>query len=414
MVRHAGLRVADPDHWRTVPSLLVTNDFPPKTGGIQTYLWELWRRLPPGEITVLTTAHAAAGSFDEQQPFRIERVDRRVLLPTRALVERVDALAREVGAGVIFLDPALPLGLIGPRLTGAPYVVIVHGAEVTVPRRLPGLRPILGRVLRGAAGIVAAGEYPAEEAERAAGRPLPKVLVPPGVDVERFQPLAGHDKAAVLARFGLDPDVPVVLGVSRLVPRKGFDVLIDAVAGLEAPVQLVIAGTGRDGARLRRRAAARGIAERTHFVGFVSDEELPLLYGSADVFAMLCRDRWGGMEQEGFGIVFLEAAACGVPSVAGRSGGSHEAVVDGETGFVVPPSDADAAREAIQTLLSDADRHDCMGRAARARIEREFNYDHLVERLALLASGDCVTPGSLSGDGTSGNGTSGNGAAGER
>lgn len=387
---------------RNVPSLLVTNDFPPKTGGIQTYLWELWRRLPPDEITVLTTGHAAAGPFDEQQPFRIERVDRRVLLPTRALAKRIDALAREVGAGVIFVDPALPLGFIGPRLTGAPYVVIVHGAEVTVPRRLPGLRPILGRVLRGAAGIVAAGEYPAEEAERAAGRPLPKVLVPPGVDVERFQPLAGHDKAAVLARFGMDPGVPVVLGVSRLVPRKGFDVLIDAVAGLEVPVQLVIAGTGRDGGRLRRRAEARGIAGRTHFVGFVSDEELPLLYGSADVFAMLCRDRWGGMEQEGFGIVFLEAAACGVPSIAGRSGGSHEAVIDGETGFVVPPRDVDAVREAIRTLLSDSGCHDRMGRAARARVEREFNYDRLAERLRLPACGDFSTMGFLSENGAGG------------
>lgn len=381
-----------------MPSLLVTNDFPPKAGGIQTYLWELWRRLPPGDVTVLTTAYPDAPSFDAHLPFRIERVDQRVLLPTRSLAKRVDALAREIGAGVVFLDPALPLGIIGRRLTSAPYVVIVHGAEVTVPLRLPGARALLGNVMRGAAGIVAAGEYPAAKAVLAAGYPLPGVLVPPGVDAARFQPLSGSDRAAARTRFGLEPDIPVVLGVSRLVPRKGFDVLIESVSGLEQSVQLVIAGTGRDGGRLRRLANRTGISGRTHFVGFVPDEDLPQLYGSADVFVMLCRDRWAGMEQEGFGIVFLEAAACGVPAIAGRSGGSHEAVVHGETGFVVPPRDGHAVRGAIDTLLSDSDLRKRMGLSARARVEREFSYDRLVERLVPLAKGECSMPGSLSGN----------------
>src|SRR5688572_26723687 len=112
-----------------MPSLLVTNDFPPKVGGIQSYLWELWRRLPPGEVTVLTTPYPGAEELDRAQPFRVVRDRANVLLPTPALADRIDTLARDVGAGLIFLDPALPLGAVGPRLRAAPYVAILHGAE---------------------------------------------------------------------------------------------------------------------------------------------------------------------------------------------------------------------------------------------------------------------------------------------
>ena len=163
-----------------MPSLLVTNDFPPKVGGIQSYLWELWRRLPPDEVTVLTTPYDGTAEFDRAQPFRVVRDKDRVFLPHPALAGRIDALARDLGADLIFLDPALPLGALGPRLRAAPYVAVLHGAEVTVPGRLPGSRALLRRVLDGAAGVLAAGTYPAEEAARAAGRPLPGLVIPPG------------------------------------------------------------------------------------------------------------------------------------------------------------------------------------------------------------------------------------------
>ncbi|HYT38703.1 MAG TPA: glycosyltransferase family 4 protein, partial [Acidimicrobiia bacterium] len=335
-----------------MPSLLVTNDFPPKVGGIQSYLWELWRRLPPGEVTVLTTPYPGSADFDRAQAFRVVRDRHRVLLPTPALAGRIDALAREVGAGVIFLDPALPLGALGPRLRAAPYVAVLHGAEVTVPGRLPGSRAALRRVLDGAAGVLAAGSYPAEEAARAAGRPLPGLVIPPGVDVDRFRPGPddGAARAATRKRFGLPEGAPLVLGVSRLVPRKGFDVLIDAVARLARSadtVHLALAGSGRDRDRLARRAARAGLGERFHLLGRVPDHDLAAVYGAADVFAMCCRERWGGLEAEGFGIVFLEAAACGVPAVAGRSGGAWEALDDGVTGFVVDPLDAGAVAGAL-------------------------------------------------------------------
>ncbi len=234
-----------------MPSLLVTNDFPPKLGGIQSYLYELWRRLPPADTTVLTTPYEGAAAWDAQQAFRIVRTKQKVLLPTRALVRDVDALAREVRADVVFVDPMLPLGLIGPRLRAAPYVVVTHGAEITVCGRLPVTRGLGRRVLRGAAAVVAAGGYPAAEVTHLVGRGVRGVIVPPGVDVERFRPLDDGERAAARKRFGLDATRPLVLGLSRLVPRKGFDVVLDA-AGALPDVQLVIGGAGRDRARLER------------------------------------------------------------------------------------------------------------------------------------------------------------------
>jgi phosphatidylinositol alpha-1,6-mannosyltransferase len=178
-----------------------------------------------------------------------------------------------------------------------------------------------------------------------------------------------------------------VFGASRLVPRKGFDVLIDAVGGVP-DAQLAIAGAGRDRARLERRAARAGLGDRVRFLGRVPDDDsYPRLFAAADVFSMPCRERWAGLEAEGFGIVFLEAAAAGVPVVAGRSGGSHEAVVDGETGMVVD-GQVDDVRDAIVGLLTDDTRRLAMGAAARARAVAEFSYDGLVARLAPVVAGD--------------------------
>ncbi|MGI8684236.1 MAG: glycosyltransferase family 4 protein [Acidimicrobiales bacterium] len=369
-------------------ALLVTNDFPPKVGGIQSYLWELWRRLPPEQATVLTTAHPGAGAFDAEQAYRVVRAGR-VLLPTPALVRQVRALATEVGAGVVVLDPALPVGLIGPRL-GLPYAVVLHGAEVTVPGRLPGSRAALAHVLAGAVHLVAAGGYPAAEARRAARGAVPPVtLVPPGVDGERFRPSTDEGRAKARADFGLPEGADLVVGVSRLVPRKGMDTLVRAAA-LLAPgrpeLVVAVAGQGRDMQRLHRLAA--GTVAPVRFLGRVPDDRLPALYGCADVFAAPCRSRWRGLEQEGFGIVFLEAAACGVPQVAGDSGGAAEAVVDGETGVVVRrPSDPASVAAAIAGLLDDPVRRRAMGAAARRRAVEHFSYDRLAARLSGVLAG---------------------------
>ena len=363
--------------------LLVTNDFPPKVGGIQTYLWELWRRLPPDEVHVLTTPHRDAGAWDRAQAFPVERTRTPVLLPTPGLARAVRAIAARAGASLVVLDPALPVGLIGPSL-GLPYAVVLHGAEVTVPGRLPGTRALLGRVLSGATGVVAAGRYPAAEGAHAAGAPLADVVVvPPGVDVDRFRPLDDTERAAVRTRLGLPPSGPLVVCASRLVPRKGIDVLIEAATRLlphRPDLTIAVAGSGRDASRLRRLAGRDAV--RVRFLGRVSDADLAALDGAADVFAMVCRDRWGGLEQEGFGIVFLEAAACGVPQVAGASGGAAEAVEDGVTGLVVrrPRDPADVAA-ALARLLDDRELRARMGAAARRRAEATFSWDTLAAEL---------------------------------
>jgi phosphatidylinositol alpha-1,6-mannosyltransferase len=264
-----------------------------------------------------------------------------------------------------------------------PYDVVLHGAEVTVPGRLPGSKQALAHVLRRARHIVAAGGYPAAEAERAAGRSLPITIVPPGVDVERFHPLDQGGREAARALFGLPLDAELVVSISRLVPRKGFDVAIRAAAALRPTrpdLLLVIAGGGRDDTRLRRLAAELDAPVR--FLGRVSNESLPQLYACADLYAMLCRNRWGGLEQEGFGIVFVEAAACGVPQIAGASGGAAEAVAHGETGLVIDrPDDVDAVAAAMRSLLDDPARRAAMAEAGRSRAVAEFSYDVLAERL---------------------------------
>jgi phosphatidylinositol alpha-1,6-mannosyltransferase len=365
-----------------VKHLLVTNDFPPKVGGIQSYLWELWRRLPADDVVVFTTPYRGAAEWDRRQSFPVVRSREPVLLPRPGLAGAVDRLASDVGADFVLLDPSLPLGLIGPRLSH-PYGVILHGAEVTVPGRLPGTRQLLARVVGRAEIVVAAGGYPADEARRAARRDLPVVSVPPGVDAARFRALERSARAAARIEFGLPADRPLVVSVSRLVPRKGFDTLIRAADALHANgvrAVVVIAGAGRDRRRLER-IASRGQAD-VRFLGRVADEALPRLYGCADVFVMCCRSRWGGLEQEGFGIVFVEAAATAVPQIAGASGGAAEAVEDGVTGYVVThPGDPHALASALARLLADPSRGAVMGAASRERVLRQFTYDALAARL---------------------------------
>jgi phosphatidyl-myo-inositol dimannoside synthase len=356
--------------------LLVTNDFPPKVGGIQSYLWELWRRIPSESFEVLTTAYPRDRLFDEAQLFTVERVPSRVMLPTPDLVRRVRGAARRIDAGLVVLDPGLPLGLIGPRL-GLPYAVVLHGAELVVPARVPGLAQMLARVIRGARLLIAGSAYPASEARRLTGSATPPVVVvPPGVDSERFRPLSPSERLESRRSLGLPEEGRLVTSVSRLVPRKGMDVLIDAVGDLSrrrSDLSLVIGGSGRDGPRLRARA--RWASAPVRMLGSVPIRDLPRLYGSADVFAMLCRNRWGGLEQEGFGIVFLEAAACGVPQVAGDSGGASEAVVSGETGTVVSrPRDRSEVAAALAELLDDARLRRSMGEASRKRATATFDY----------------------------------------
>jgi phosphatidylinositol alpha-1,6-mannosyltransferase len=389
--------------------LLLTNDFPPKVGGIQSYLWELWRRLPPDDVTVLTAAYPGGQWWDQEQKFRVIRAREPVLLPQPFLARRARKVARRSGARAVVIDPAVPLGLVGPSL-GLPYAVVLHGAEVTVPGRLPVSRQLLARTIRNAALVIAAGNYPEAEARKAvrhgakgeegpsADRFPPVVQIPPGVDTERFRPLPQIDRAAARARLGLPHSGPLVVSVSRLVPRKGMDTLIRAastLAGRFPGMSVAIAGAGRDRHRLERVASRARV--RVDFVGKLDDADLPDFYACADVFALCCRSRWWGLEEEGFGIVLVEAAASGVPCITIDSGGAGEAVRDGETGIVVKaPGGGKAWRDgprpkatqvagvagALETVLADPVLARRMGEAGRRRAEEELSYDILASKLA--------------------------------
>ncbi len=366
--------------------LLVTNDFPPKTGGIQVYLHELWRRLESGRATVLTaSSDPGAEEFDHSSDLVIERVPARTLFaPTPRALSAIEAAIERHHPSLVLFDPAWPLGLLGPHLS-VPYGVVLHGAEVTIPGRLPFVASTLRRVLRHAAVVVSAGGYPEAEARRVAAEWMPPVVsVPPGVDTERFRPGTVQERVATRAALDVSPEAFLVSSFSRLVPRKGMDTLIDAAAILAPswPELLVtIGGSGRDRERLERRARRSGAPVR--FLGRVADDRLAPWLATSDLFVMDCRNRWAGLEQEGFGIVFLEAAACGVPSIAGRSGGSAEAVVDGETGLVLHrPRSARALARALVTLRDDPVRRASMGEAARDLTRRDFDWDVLARRLA--------------------------------
>ncbi len=376
----------------TIKHLLVTNDFPPKVGGIQSVLWEWWRRLPSDSFTVLTSPHPDAKRFDADQPFEVVRTREPVLLPHPIMVKRVNRLVQSTGAELVVLDPAVPLGLIGPHLD-VPYDVVLHGAEVTIPGRLPVTRQLLNRTLRHARQVISCGEYALAEAERSIRRSLPGVVLYPGVDTQRFRPADAPAISEFRERHGISADAQLVVGVSRLVPRKGFDTLIEASAMLknEFPkLNVLIAGSGRDSKRLQSVINRTGAP--TQLLGRVADEDLPTLYGAADVGAMLCRDRWFGLEQEGFGIVFLEAAACGTPQLAGRSGGSNEAVVDGETGVVVDrPTDVGSVARSLAELLRNASLRAKMSTNSRQRVLDEFTYDALSARLSEVLSDPVVS-----------------------
>jgi phosphatidylinositol alpha-1,6-mannosyltransferase len=366
--------------------LLVTNDYPPKTGGIQVYLHELWRRLEPGRAVVLTArSHDESAEFDATSDVRIERVAASTLfLPTFKAYRAIESAIERHQPDLVLLDPAWPLGLLGPRLS-RPYGVVLHGAEVTIPGRLPVVASSLRYILRHAEIAICAGSYPEEQARRnAAEQMCPVLSIPPGVDPSRFRPLDTVERQEARQEFAFSPDEFVIASYSRLVPRKGMDTLIraSAILALRYPMlRVVIGGDGRDRARLE--SLATKLHAPVTFRGRIDDDALPRWLGASDLMVMDCRSRWLGLEQEGFGIVFLEAAACQVAQVAGRSGGSDDAVFDGVTGVVVenPRSPRELA-EAIESLMLNDERRALYASQARTVALSRFSWETLAHELS--------------------------------
>jgi phosphatidyl-myo-inositol dimannoside synthase len=367
-------------------TLVVTNDFPPRPGGIQAFVHSLASRQPDGEMVVYAPAWKDAARFDAEQPFPVVRHPTSLMLPVPDVLRRAREIARAESCDRVWFGAAAPLGLLARPLGMERAVASTHGHEVGWAL-LPGARQVLRRIGRDVDVVTYLGEYTRRRLARALGPAATLVQVPSGVDTDLFRPGAGGGE--VRRRLGL-ADRPVVVCVSRLVPRKGQDVLIRALPAIRARVPgtaLLCVGGGPDSPRLQRLAAEHGVADDVVLTGSVPWEELPAHYDAGDVFAMPCRTRRAGLEVEGLGIVYLEASATGLPVVAGRSGGAPDAVLDGETGHVVDGTSVEAVGDTVTGLLLDREAARRMGEAGRQWVSREWRWDLLAQRLRGVLAG---------------------------
>ena len=370
--------------------LLVTNDFPPRRGGIQSYLEQFVRRLVDTgqhELTVYAPRWRESEDYDREAPFEVVRHPGTLMLPQPGVDRRMRGLIRDHEIETVWFGAAAPLALLASRArdAGAEHVVAsTHGHEVGWSM-LPIARSALRRIGEETDVITYVSRYTRGRIASAFGPRACLEHLPPGVDTDRFQP-DSVARAQLRARYQLG-DRPVVVCVSRLVPRKGQDMLIRALPEIRRRVDgtaLVIVGGGPYANTLHRLAQDCGVAADVVFTGGVPTEELAAHYAMADLFAMPCRTRGAGLDVEGLGIVFLEASASGVPVVAGSSGGAPETVRDGETGRVVDGGDPDEIVEVISDLLADPELAHRMGLAGRRWIERDWNWDAHTGRLADL------------------------------
>lgn len=359
-------------------TLWVTNDLPPRAGGIEQFVHHLLERLPADETRVIASRWPGDAAHDAALPYRVERY-RRPLLPTPALLARVRAAVEEHEPEVVVFGAAWPLGELADRV-GRPTLAFTHGHEAGIVR--VGGGPLIRRV---ACKVDAVGVISGFTRQALAPWVEPHAAVhelPPGVDIARFHP--GVDGGGVRARHGIPGDAPLVVCVGRLVARKGQDVLVEAwpaVLRAQPNARLLLVGEGPLAGRLAQRVAALGLGGRVLLAGGVDWRDLPAHHAAADLFAMPCRTRLGGLDVEGLGIVYLEAQACGVPVLAGDSGGAPEALLPGRSGKVVDGRDPGAVATAVLGLLADPARLREMGAEGRRHVERTYAWDAIGTRL---------------------------------
>jgi phosphatidyl-myo-inositol dimannoside synthase len=377
-------------------TLVVTNDFPPRPGGIQTFVHELVRRQPADAVVVYASHWRGSEAFDAAQPFPVVRYAGAVLLPTPGVGRHAARLLRAYGCDTVLFGAAAPLGLLTPglRAAGARRVVgLTHGHEAGWAG-LPGTARVIRRIGSKVDVLTFLGAYTRGQI---AGALAPKdvaklVRLTPGVDERTYRP--DVDGAQVRARHGLTGR-PVVVCVSRLMPRKGQDTLVQALPQVRRAVPgaaLLLVGGGPYRDRITRLVDRLGLGPDVVLAGSVPAADLPHYYAAGDVFAMPCRTRNRGLDVEGLGIVYLEASATGLPVVAGNSGGAPDAVREGETGYVVPGRDVDAVAGRLIELLLDRALASRLGTAGRAWVEREWRWDVVAARLAGLLDPDAPIP----------------------
>lgn len=345
---------------RTVSRVLVvTNDFPPRRGGIESFVLALCRELPAEDVVVYTASMPGDAAYDAGLAFPVHRDPRSTLLPTRAVGRRVVRVMRERGCDRVLFGASAPLGLLTPRLRTAGAVRVValtHGHEVWWAR-LPGTRRLLHRIGEDVDTLTYVSRWCRSRIAPALSQAAQGRLarLSPGVDPERFHPGCGG--GGVRERLGIAADAPVVVCTARLVRRKGQDVLVTvwpAVRAAHPGAVLLLVGDGPDRRRLEQLAHDCGVADAVRFTGSVPWEEVPAHTDAGDVFAMPCRTRRLGLEPEAWGIVLLEARACGLPVLVGRSGGAPETVTGSPGTRVVDGADQTQVAAALLELLDVA------------------------------------------------------------
>jgi phosphatidylinositol alpha-1,6-mannosyltransferase len=364
-------------------TLLITNDFPPRPGGIQSFVYGLAQRV--NDLVVYASTFPGADRFDAEQSFEVIREDTGVLLPTPAVSRRAIRIARAYDCDTVWFGAAAPLGLLAAtmrRRAGIERVVAqTHGHEIGWAA-LSGARGLLRKVARHSDIVTYLGEYTRCRLAPVLGELTTLEQLAPGVDVDTFHP--GISGAEIRARHDLD-DRPVVVCVSRLVPRKGQDSLIRALPEVRRRVHdaaLLLVGGGPYRSRLMRLAAELDVAEHVVMTGSVPFAELPAHFAAGDVFAMPCRTRAAGLDVEGLGIVYLEASAMGLPVIAGNSGGAPDAVRESETGYVVDNLPSLVGR--LAEVLGNRELAARFGEAGRAWVEREWHWDAQASRMRSL------------------------------
>ena len=374
-------------------TLLITNDFPPRPGGIQSYLETYLEHFDPDDVAVLASTFRGEEStrYDASKPYPVERVPTEMLLPTPELAERVRRLADDFGASTLWFGAAAPLAMMSPVLRAGPVTRIVastHGHEVGWSM-LPGSRQILRVIGDSTDAVTYVSDYTRRRFSSAFGPRARLVHQPGGVDTDRFRPDPSSRKV-IRERYGL-ADRDVIVCLSRLVPRKGQDMLIRAMPDIIRSVPnavLVVVGGGPYRRNLEGLARRHGVTDHVIFTGRVPADEIVDHHRMADVFAMPCRTRGGGLDVEGLGIVYLEASACGVPVVAGRSGGAPETVQNGRTGVVVDGTSVPEIVDSVVGILDDKPRASAMGMRGRNWVLDRWRWTDLARNMERVLLGD--------------------------
>jgi phosphatidyl-myo-inositol dimannoside synthase len=367
-------------------TLVVTNDFPPRVGGIESFVLSMVLRMPADQVVVHTARQPHDAVFDATLPFPVVRDRSKIMLPTPAITKRSVAIAREMDCDSVWFGAAAPLGLMAHRLKTQGgvrrTVATTHGHEVWWAST-PGTRALLRRIGDTNDVVTYLGTYTRHRIARAlsakAGARM--VQLTPGVDDAAFHP--GIDGSAVRAACGLG-DRPVVVCVSRLVARKGQDMLIRSLPAIRRRVPgaaVLIVGDGPQRDDLEQLVDKLGLRGDVVFTGAKAWVDTPEYFAAGDVFCMPTRTRKAGFEVEGLGIVYLEASACGLPVVAGDSGGAPDAVQDGVTGYVVNGRSVEEIADRVSTLLLDRDLAKQMGEWGQRWVEQRWRWDDLAGQL---------------------------------